>query len=170
MHGINQIIKQAYTIFNTPEVPPQVKLHALDLIADCQQRRFDLSSSGAIIEQGIAYVESMRANVNNLVHSVPEDKVREMLHEELDSTAGDDDIVRDKSSDGTIIDSTDADIAAGIVNDCEAAVAVEESNQGDESLSLTDPNTNNNNSSSTDDNNNIEEDTGDTTDTTNTVF
>jgi hypothetical protein len=82
MHGIAEIIKHAYSIFNKAEVPDQIKLHALNLIAECQQRRLDMATSGEIIEHGIQFVEHMRDNVNNLVKAVPQDQVRKMLHEE----------------------------------------------------------------------------------------
>jgi hypothetical protein len=82
MHRIAEIIKHAYSIFNKAEVPDQIKLHVLNLIAECQQRRLDMATSGEIIEHGIQFVEHMRDNVNNLVKAVPQDQVRKMLHEE----------------------------------------------------------------------------------------
>jgi hypothetical protein len=80
MFGISEVIEHAYSIYHKDGVPEQIRLHALELISDCQQRRLDMATSGSIIEQGVAYVERMRSNLNHLVRAVPEDQIREMLH------------------------------------------------------------------------------------------
>jgi hypothetical protein len=163
MFGISEVIEHAYTIYHKDEVPEQIKLHALELISDCQQRRLDMATSGSIIEQGVAYVGRMRSNLNHLVRAIPEDEVREMLHEEIgnDDTSGE---RNDESSGFTGVDAVDN--PNGIDDSSIAATPLED--QSDESLSLPDSN---NTSAITDDNDNVEEHTGDTSgSTTNTVF
>ncbi len=169
MFGISEVIEHAYSIYHKDGVPEQIRLHALELISDCQQRRLDMATCGSIIEQGIKYVQNMRSNLNNLVRAIPQDQVREILHEEIMEQGGDDDSSRrDESSDFK-------DDAAGNtkgINDSVATPSLEE--QIDEgSFFLTDPD---NSSDATTDNikpshdDNLEEDSaaGDTT--TNTVF
>jgi hypothetical protein len=165
MFGISEVIEHAYTIYHKDEVPEQIKLHALELISDCQQRRLDMATSGSIIEQGVAYVERMRSNLNHLVRAIPEDEVREMLHEEIIGNDDSSDERNDESSGFTGVDAVDN--PNGIDDSSVAATPLED--QSDESLSLTDPN--NSPPSYTTEDDNLEEDSGDTTgSTTNTVF
>jgi hypothetical protein len=160
MFGITEVIEHAYSIYHKDGVTEQIRLHALELISDCQQRRLDMATSGSIIEQGVAYVERMRSNLNHLVRAVPEDQIREMLHEEL----GNDDSSRKDESSGF----NDGVATADPNGNDDSAVAVDASleDQSDESLSLAD--SNNSCTTTENDNDSIEEDTGDTT--TNTVF
>ena len=164
MFGISEVIEHAYSIYHKEGVPEQIRLHALDLIADCQQRRLDMATSGEIIEQGIRYVERMRSHVNHLVRAIPEDEVREMLHEEI----GNDDSSGERNDESFGFTGVDAvDNPNGIDDSSVAARPLED--QSDESLSLTDPN--NSPPSSTTEDDNLEEDSGYTTgSTTNTVF
>jgi hypothetical protein len=138
MFGISEIIEHAYSIYHKDGVPEQIRLHALELISDCQQRRLDMATSGSIIEQGVNYVQNMRSNLNHLVRAIPEDQVREILHEEIAegmegeeqeeeqeqqqiTTSGDDDSSRMDESSGIgggagDIDGAGAEIPNGINN------------------------------------------------------
>ena len=116
----------------------------------------------------MAYVESMRSNLNHLVRTIPEDEVREMLHEKIignDDSSGE---MNDESSCFTGVDAVDN--PNGIYDISVAATPLED--QSDESLSLTDPNNSSPSSATKDDSDNLEEDTAGnmTDDTTNTVF
>jgi hypothetical protein len=146
MNGIAEIIKHAYSIFNKAEVPDQIKLHALNLIAECQQRRLDMATSGEIIEHGIQFVERMRANVSNLVRAIPQDQVREILHDDVEYiaiTGNDDSSGRIESSDFKDDNAVTTDVnnpkSNGIDSGAAATSSLEE--QIDEDLSLTDPDT-----------------------------
>jgi hypothetical protein len=182
MNGISQVIQRAYAIHDTPRVPEQIRLHALNLIAECQQRRLDMATSGSIIEQGLSYVERMRANVNNLVRAIPQDQVREILHDEEaeEVLLGDDESSESERnndedsdiSDGGDVHVSDGEDLNGNEDSSSASTSQSAENQStDESLSLADPN---NPSSTTEDDDNLEEDsvrdtTGGST-TTITVF
>jgi hypothetical protein len=118
MNGISQVIQRAYAIHDTPRVPEQIRLHALNLIAECQQRRLDMATSGSTIEQGLSYVERMRANVNNLVRAIPQDQVREILHDEEaeEVLLGDDESSeseRNNDGDSDISDGGDVHVSDG---------------------------------------------------------
>lgn len=83
MVGISDVIRHAYSIYSKPDVPDQIKIAALNLISDCQAQRLDMATSGEIIQRGVAFVENSRANITHLVHSIPEQNIREMLYEEI---------------------------------------------------------------------------------------
>jgi hypothetical protein len=166
MFGISEVIEHAYSIYHKDGVPEQIRLHALELISDCQQRRLDMATSGSIIEQGIKYVQNMRSNLNNLVRAIPQDQVREILHEEI----GNDDSSGERNDESSGFIGVDAvDNPNGIDDSSVSATPLEDQS---ESLSLTDPNNSPPSSTIEDDSDNLEEDTaGDMTDdTTNTVF
>jgi len=174
MHGISQIIQQAYTIYNSPDVPAQIKLHALSLISDCHEQKFNLASSGAVIEQGIAFVENSKKHLQRIITAVPKEQVRTMLHEELE--LGDDESSRrDESSavdfkDGGVVTGVNDPKSNGIDNNSvtTSIESLEEQKIDEGSFSLADPNNNKTTATTPpDDNENIEEDT---CDTTNTVF
>lgn len=199
MHGMNQVIKCAFAIHDTAGVPENIRLHALHLIADCQQRKLDMATSGYIIEQGIEYVENMRAHMTSMVRAIPQDEVRDILHEEITSSqtqSGDDDSFRMDESSG--VDGGDSSSSAdggaaeicskGINNSAvsssptlsPAATSSTDSNtfeevedQSNEDLSLTDPDSSTNSvtaDSSSDDSDSSDDEEEEEDPTANMIF
>jgi hypothetical protein len=78
MAGISDVISQTWEIINNPNVSNHDRLHALSLVADCNERRLDMASNGSIVENGIRFVQDAR---QRLVTITPE-SAKEMLHEE----------------------------------------------------------------------------------------
>jgi hypothetical protein len=78
MAGISDVISQTWEIINNPNVSHHDRLHALSLIADCNERRLDMASNGSIVEDGIRFVQEAK---QRLVTIAPEN-AKEMLHEE----------------------------------------------------------------------------------------
>src|SRR5919109_4861583 len=76
--GISDVISQTWEIANNPNVSHHDSLHALSLVADCNERRLDMASNGSIIEDGIRFVQEAR---QRLVTITPE-SAKELLHEE----------------------------------------------------------------------------------------
>ena len=87
MRGLSDVIKLAYVIHDTPGVPETIKLHTLQLIANVQEQRFELACSGEVIQSGISYISALKGQLNGMVRAVPQDQVREMLHEEMSNAA-----------------------------------------------------------------------------------
>ena len=83
MVGISDVISQTWEIINNPNTPQQVRLHALSLVADCNERRLDMASNGSIVEDGIRFVQDAR---QRLVTIAP-DSAKQMLHEEEQNTS-----------------------------------------------------------------------------------
>jgi hypothetical protein len=78
MTGISDVISQTWEIINNPNVSHHDSLHALSLVADCNERRLDMASNGSIIEDGIRFVQEAR---QRLVTITPE-SAKEMLHDD----------------------------------------------------------------------------------------
>jgi hypothetical protein len=78
MAGISDVISQTWEIIINPNVSHHDKLHALSLVADCNERRLDMASNGSIVEDGIRFVQEAK---QRLVTIAPE-SAKEMLHEE----------------------------------------------------------------------------------------
>ena len=83
MRGLSEVIKLAYVIHDTPGIPEAIKLHALQLIADVQEQRFELACSGEVIQSGISYISALKGQMGNMVRAIPHDQVRNMLHEKI---------------------------------------------------------------------------------------
>jgi hypothetical protein len=58
--GISDVISQTWEIINNPNVSYHDRLHALSLVADCNERRLDMASNGSIIEDGIRFVQEAK--------------------------------------------------------------------------------------------------------------
>jgi hypothetical protein len=78
MAGISDVISQTWEIANNPNISHHDRLHALSLIADCNERRLDMASNGSIVEDGIRFVQEAK---QRLIEIVPE-SAKQMLHEE----------------------------------------------------------------------------------------
>jgi hypothetical protein len=78
MTGISEVIAQTWEIINNPNTPEQVRLHALSLVADCNERRLDMASNGSIVEDSIRFVQEAK---QRLVIIAPE-SAKQLLHEE----------------------------------------------------------------------------------------
>jgi hypothetical protein len=78
MAGISDVISQTWEIINNPNVSHHDRLHALSLIADCNERRLDMASNGSIVEDGIRFIHEAK---QRLVEIAPE-SAKEILYEE----------------------------------------------------------------------------------------
>jgi hypothetical protein len=78
MAGISDVISQTWEIINNPNVSHHDRLHALSLVADCNERRLDMASNGSIVEDGIRFVQQAK---QRLVGIAPEN-TKQLLHEE----------------------------------------------------------------------------------------
>jgi hypothetical protein len=78
MAGISEVILQTWEIIDNPNVSHPDRLHALSLVADCNERRLDMASNGSIIEDGIRFVQEAK---QRLVQIAPE-SAKEMLHKQ----------------------------------------------------------------------------------------
>jgi hypothetical protein len=83
MAGISDVISQTWEIINNPNVSLHDKLHALSLVADCNERRLDMASNGSIVEDGIRFVQEAK---QHLIAIAPE-SAKQMLHEEEQNTS-----------------------------------------------------------------------------------
>jgi predicted transcriptional regulator len=83
MTGISDVISQTWEIINNSNISHHDKLHALSLVADCNERRLDMASNGSIVEDGIRFVQEAR---QHLVEIAPE-SAKQMLHEEEQNTS-----------------------------------------------------------------------------------
>jgi hypothetical protein len=55
--GISSVISQTWEIINNPNVSNHDRLHALSLVADCNERKLGMASNGSIVEEGIKLVQ-----------------------------------------------------------------------------------------------------------------
>ena len=78
MAGISDVISQTWEIINNPNASYHDRLHALSLVADCNERRLDMASNGSIVEDGIRFAQEAG---QRLIEIVPE-SAKQMLHEE----------------------------------------------------------------------------------------
>jgi hypothetical protein len=78
MAGISDVISQTWEIINKPNVSQHDKLHALSLIADCNERRLDMASNGSIVEDGIRFVQQAKQRIVE----ISQEKSTELLHME----------------------------------------------------------------------------------------
>jgi hypothetical protein len=78
MAGISDVISQSWEIINNPNTSQHDRLHALSLVADCNERRLDMASNGSIVEDGIRFIQEAR---QRLVEIAPEN-AKQLLHEE----------------------------------------------------------------------------------------
>jgi hypothetical protein len=82
MAGISDVISQTWVLINDPNVSYHDRLHALSLVADCNERRVDMASNGSIVEDGIRFVQEAK---QHLVEITPEN-TKQLLHEEEQNT------------------------------------------------------------------------------------
>jgi hypothetical protein len=75
MAGMSDVISQTWEIINNPNVSYHDRLHALSLVADCNERRLDMASNGSIVEDGIRFVLQAKQRI---VEIAP--KSKELLH------------------------------------------------------------------------------------------
>jgi predicted transcriptional regulator len=78
MTGISDVISQTWEIINNPNTSQHDRLHALSLVADCNERRLDIASNGSIVEDGIRFVQEAK---HRLV-TIAAENTKEILHEE----------------------------------------------------------------------------------------
>ena len=76
MVDMSDVISQTWEIINNPNVWYHDRLHALSLVADCNERRLDMASNGSIVEDGIRFVLQAKQRI---VEIAPE-KSKELLH------------------------------------------------------------------------------------------
>ena len=79
MAGISDVISQTWEIINNPNISHHDRLHALSLVADCNERRLDMASNGSIVEDGIRFVQEAK---QHLIEIVPE-SAKQMLHDDM---------------------------------------------------------------------------------------
>jgi predicted transcriptional regulator len=77
MAGISDVISQSWETINNPNITNHDRLHALSLVADCNERRLDMASNGSIVEDGIKFAQNSK---QHLVEIIPEN-AKEMLHD-----------------------------------------------------------------------------------------
>jgi hypothetical protein len=78
MAGISDVISQTWEIINNPNVSHHDRLHALSLVADCNERRLDMASNGSIVEDGIRFVQQAKQRIVE----ISQEKSKGLLHME----------------------------------------------------------------------------------------
>lgn len=64
MNGINQVLKQAWQISQSPEVKKEDRLAALSLANNCYKFIMDLTTNGVVITDAIRYVQGQMDHLN----------------------------------------------------------------------------------------------------------
>ena len=64
MNGINQVLKQAWQISQSPEVKKEDRLAALSLANNCYKFIMDLTTNGVVITDAIRYVQGQLDHLN----------------------------------------------------------------------------------------------------------
>lgn len=64
MSGINQVLKQAWQISQSPEVKKEDRLAALSLANNCYKFIMDLTTNGVVITDAIRYVQGQMDHLN----------------------------------------------------------------------------------------------------------
>jgi hemerythrin-like domain-containing protein len=73
MTGINQVLKQAWPISQSPEVKKEDRLAALSLANNCYKFIMDLTTNGVVITDAIKYVQGQMDHLNKSEKSLLRD-------------------------------------------------------------------------------------------------
>ena len=74
MKGINQVLKQAWQISQSPEVKKEERLAALSLVNNCYKFIMDLTTNGVVITDAIKFVQANKKKLTTISTKEENDK------------------------------------------------------------------------------------------------